>query len=181
MDTTAQILLCVLAADLLTGLAHWWEDTYGLPTWWILGPLVIEPNVQHHEQPSKFTMSTVICRNYQQVVLACVAWLVAWLAGILTWHWIVIGSLAAAGNEVHAWAHRRPRWAIARLLVEMRVVQSPRQHADHHRPPFDRAFCTLTNVVNPVVDSIGMWRGLEWLLTGVGVYPNRCTPARRGV
>lgn len=181
MDLTAQILICVLVADLLTGLAHWWEDTYGLPSWPLLGPLVIEPNIEHHERPARFTMSTVLCRNYQQVALAATVCMVAWLCDALAWQLVLVALLAAIGNEVHSWAHRRPRSRVARLLIETRLVQSARQHAEHHRPPFDRAFCTLTNVVNPIADAVGLWRGLEWLVSGVGIHPKRCTRARRGV
>ena len=37
-----------LAADLVTGMVHWWEDRYGDPTWPVIGPLIVEPNIRHH-------------------------------------------------------------------------------------------------------------------------------------
>lgn len=39
------IILCVLVADFLTGLVHWWEDAYADPRWpWPWGLLVAQPN-----------------------------------------------------------------------------------------------------------------------------------------
>lgn len=39
----AEILLCVLMADFLSGLFHWAEDSYGKPEWPIIGTTIIAP------------------------------------------------------------------------------------------------------------------------------------------
>lgn len=170
-----EVVAAVLMADFITGLVHWWEDTYGLPTWWLIGMSVIEPNIEHHENPTTILTGTYWSRNYQPIVttlpLAC---LLAWMG----WNVAAAGFMLAAiaGNEVHAWNHGlpMPRWA--KLLQDMGVIQSKRQHGLHHRRPWDRCYCTLTNAVNPMVDP-WLWRGIEWLLL---VTVRRASPERRG-
>lgn len=179
-----QIALCIIAADFLTGLGHWFEDTYGLPTWPILGKEVIEPNIQHHEHPGWIgTMSTLVSRNYQTVVPAIIfAVAVVWYFGGCGLYAGVVAMLAALGNEVHTWCHRGNNNRVIQFLQNIGLVQSPRQHAKHHRAPFDRYFCTLTNFTNEVLEAINFWRGLEWVIAKtLGVYPKRMSPERRGV
>lgn len=177
-----QILACVLAADVITGLVHWWEGTYGDPDWPLLGREVIRPNLVHHEKPTLFvTMGDAWTRNYQLIGLACGATLVATLAGYSTWQLLLTVWLAAAGNEVHAWAHVRPRSRLARWLQETALVQTPHQHAKHHRAPYDSNYCTLTNVANPVLEALRFWRRLEAVIAfTTGIKPLRGTAKRGG-
>ncbi len=175
-----QIIACILIADFLTGVVHWFEDTYGLPSWPWLGASVIEPNIRHHEHPVEFTMRSVIYRNYQVFLSALGAIAIAWLTGWLGWQIALTIALASLGNEVHAWSHKRPRWWIVRLLQDMKLLISPEQHAKHHRRPYDTNFCTLTNVLNPLLDGLRVWRGLEALLSLVGWRVRRMSAERRG-
>lgn len=178
-----QIVLCIVAADFLTGLGHWFEDTYGLPTWPIIGKEVIEPNIEHHEHPGWIgTMSTLISRNYQTVVPAAfVAVAAVWYLGDWGFYLALVAVLASLGNEVHAWCHRGNNSRVILFLQNIGLAQSPRQHAKHHRPPYDKYYCTLTNFTNEVLEAIHFWRGLEFVIAKCGVHPKRMSPERRGV
>lgn len=174
------IVCCLLIADFITGVIHWFEDTYGLPTWPILGPHVIEPNIQHHEHPGWIgTMSNLISRNYQSVVPA-----IAVAGGLLYYgHWQVALTLsfAAFGNEVHTWCHRSGNNWLITFLQESGIVQHPRQHAKHHHRPYDKYYCTLTNVVNEILEPLGFWRKLEFVILKLfGVQVKRISEERRG-
>lgn len=175
-----QIVACLLVADFLTGLFHWAEETYGLPTWPIFGPSVIGPNIEHHYHPAKICDGTLVSRNWQMWLAAAIAVGLAWCCGALTWQLALVAAAASFGNEVHSWSHgKAPR--AARLLQEMGVLVTPRQHGKHHRPPFDRAFCTMTCWLNPVLDAARFWRGLESVIALAGVAPKRGSPERGGV
>ena len=84
--------------------------------------------------------------------------------------WIV--SAMAFGcliNEVHYWAHRPSTApAIVRVLQESGVLQAPKHHALHHRAPHDCRYCILTNLLNPALDKLGFWYGLERLFKPTG-------------
>jgi hypothetical protein len=172
-----QIVLCILVADFLTGVAHWLEDAYGLPTWPVLGPTVIKPNIDHHSNPAAMCAGSLVSRNYQMWLLAAAAVTAAWLAGHVSWQLSLTAAFASFGNEFHAWTHgKAPR--LVRVLQDMGLLVSPRQHAKHHRAPFDQAFCTITCWVNPVLDATRFWKAVEWALACCGVQPKRMTAER---
>lgn len=182
------LIACVLIADFLTGLIHWWEDTYGDPRWPTLGPEVIRPNIEHHRTPNAIgRMGDFIGRNWQPAALSAVAWVVIMALGTVlgwpfTWASPIALTLAMAGlgNEVHTWSHRAPTPFTA-FLQDTGLVQHPRQHARHHKPPYDRYYCTLTNVVNAILEPLRFWRGLEWAISSVtGIRPRRGSPEREG-
>lgn len=177
------ILLCILAADFITGLIHWVEDTYGLPSWPILGRLVIEPNIEHHLAPSKMCESPVWLRNYQSVVPALVIGVpVFCVLGKNSGPVLLTLLLASFGNEVHSWAHSKhsnPWWI--RFLQDSALILTPEHHAKHHKKPYDRHFCTLTNFTNAVLDLIRFWKVLEVCLSFVGIKPKRLSQERMGV
>lgn len=178
--TLAIIILCVLAADFITGLVHWWEDSYADPSWpWPWGLLVAQPNIGHHRYPARFTMSDVWQRNYLTAVPAAIVASICIWYGL--WPFALTLALAGVGNEVHAWSHQGRPSRFVQMLQDAGIVQTPKQHSKHHRPPYDKYYCTLTNVVNAVLEPLRFWRGLEWAVSSVtGIQPKRGSPEREG-
>ena len=43
--------VCLWAADFVTGMAHWLEDTYCLENYPLIGSFICEPNIEHHVDP----------------------------------------------------------------------------------------------------------------------------------
>lgn len=174
------ILLCIIIADFITGLVHFLEDTYGLPTWPLIGKQVIEPNIDHHLNPSVIgRMTNFISRNYQTVIPSAIVGFV--LAHYECYYTLFIILLASFGNEIHAWNHRSKNHPIIQFLQNTCIVQTRRNHLRHHIAPYDKYFCTLTNFTNEVLECINFWRWLEWAIAICGVNPKRGTPERRGV
>ena len=90
---------------------------------------------------------------------------IAWLCGGLTWEvWLVV-ILGINANQIHKWAHRtrRENGLIIALLQHLRLIQTPRHHALHHTDPKNSHYCVLTNFLNPILDGLRLWEGLEWL------------------
>ena len=167
------VLTAWLAADFFSGLFHWLEDRYGVEDWPIIGPIVVAPNVLHHSQPTAFLRQSFIGRNWTTIVPSVLLAALAWMAG-LNWLALAFGFTAAA-NEVHAWAHQRCSRPI-RALQLLGILQSQEQHAAHHRAPFDRNYCVVTDWLNPVLSAVGFWPAVESLvraLTGVAPRPER--------
>lgn len=177
------VIACVVAADFLTGLVHWWEDTYGLPTWPLIGKAVIEPNIEHHKSPSVMaSMGNLVSRNLQPALLAIASCVAFHFFGVASWPVILTSILAACGNEIHCWTHRKHTSRIVRLLQDMALVITPQQHAKHHKPPYNTHFCTITNLVNPVLELLRFWSVLELLIAHLtGIKPKRMTKERGGV
>lgn len=179
-ETAWQFVFCLLAADFITGVGHWFEDTYGLPTWPVLGKLLIVDNIHHHRSPREMA-PTFWSRNYQQFALATGVLVVLHFAGWLYWQAAVVVVLASFGNETHSWCHGAAHSPLVRFLQDMGITISPVQHARHHRRPYDRTFCTLTNWVNPILDRLHFWPVLEGIIAILGCPPKRLSAERDGL
>lgn len=163
LDITLDVVLVVLLVDLASGFLHWLEDSYGGAEWPVTGALITRPNILHHHNPTAFTNQTWLRSADVLLVIGGVIIAVAWALDLLAWQLLLFVAIGVNANELHKWAHipaaRRP--SIARLLQRFGVLQTPRHHAQHHMGNKDTAYCVVTNLVNPVVDAIGLWRGLE--------------------
>lgn len=169
-----QIVIGWLIADFLGGLFHWWEDRVARLDMPLIGAWIVAPNRLHHVEPLAFLRGTFWDRNLALIVTAaiiCATWS-ALFGPSVTLAVTMIGG--AITNEVHAWAHQpstAPR--LVRLGQEIGILQSPKHHAAHHRPPQDRNYCILTDWVNPLLESVRFWARLEATLTRIGLEPNR--------
>jgi ubiquitin-conjugating enzyme E2 variant len=100
---------------------------------------------------------------------------VAWLCGSLTWEvWLVL-ILGVNANQIHKWAHRTraENGPIIGFLQRIRLIQTPRHHAFHHTGPKNSHYCVLTNFLNPILDGLRLWDGLEWLVYALFGVPRR--------
>lgn len=131
-----------LLSDALSGGIHYLADNFGDPDFPILGPALIAPFREHHEQPLAIVSHDLPERSgtlcFSAFLLA--GWVGPFLAGrvgdpigvglsalaLSTACWI------ALTGEIHAWAHglKPPEWA--RLLYGAGLVLGPQKHAVHH-------------------------------------------------
>lgn len=181
MSILAQVIMCVLVADFMTGLVHWVEDTYGVPSWPIIGKLVIEDNIEHHRRPNLIgKMGTFFSRNLQPTILGLITISIFLAFGVFCWQILLVSFLAAMGNEVHAWNHRRNNHWLIGSLQRSGLIQSRHQHNLHHKPPYDKYYCTLTGVTNEILEMLNFWRRLEWVISIFGIHHKRQSPERSG-
>ncbi|HLH52436.1 MAG TPA: fatty acid desaturase CarF family protein [Verrucomicrobiae bacterium] len=160
-----ELIGVVLVADFLSGLFHWLEDAYGREGWPITGRLVTIPNILHHHEPRHFTRHGWLESSWLLLCLGLVVLAVAWVCGWLTWEvWLVV-ILGGNANQIHKWAHRTPaeNGPLIALLQRILLVQTARHHALHHTDPKNSHYCVLTNFLNPILDGVRLWDGLEWV------------------
>jgi ubiquitin-conjugating enzyme E2 variant len=88
------------------------------------------------------------------------------MLGLLTWQVWLFALLTANANEFHKWEHRtrKENGRIISFLQDIRLLQGAKHHARHHTDPKNSHYCTVTNLMNPVLDRVRFWDGLEWLL-----------------
>jgi hypothetical protein len=166
MQIALEIIIVILAADFLSGLFHWLEDSYGSPDWPIIGPLIIRPNMRHHEAPAEFTMNSWLKSAGILLVFGGAVLAVAWACGVLTWHVALFVLIAVNANEVHKWNHMpaKQRGRIVVALQKVALLQTPQHHGKHHSGRIDSHYCVITNLVNPMLEGLRFWRTLEWLI-----------------
>jgi hypothetical protein len=66
--------------------------------------------------------------------------------------------------EFHKCGHRPPAHGALGILQRVGLVLRPRHHARHHRAPYTVKYCTVNGWANYVLDGVGFFRALEWLI-----------------
>ncbi len=154
------LVAIILTADFVTGLGHWFEDRYCDRKWPIIGEFICGPNANHHADPLEFLNHGYWYRNWTTFAVVAPFVLLALLVGSI--FWILVLLIVSQANEIHAWAHSKGKvnkWIAAAHC--MGLLQSPKQHAEHHVAPFESRYCTITNWLNPILDATYFWRLLE--------------------
>jgi hypothetical protein len=159
--------LVLLLVDLAAGFTHWAEDAYIREDTPFIGKSVGVPNVIHHHLPRQMIHNSWLDSAWILMLICAALVLGAWALGCLTWHVWLFAALGTNANEVHKWAHRtrRENGPVIAFLQDIRLLQTPRHHAIHHTNPKNTYYCPVTNVLNPVLEKLRFWEGLEWLLT----------------
>ena len=167
----AVTILGILSADLLTGLIHWGCDTWGRVDLPFIGQTLIRTFREHHVDPQSITRHDWAEINGE----AC--WGGTLVFGILlgtlplspdnvyaAW-WTTSFIIAAmVTNQFHKWAHMPKPPALAKILQRGHLILTPKDHRHHHTRPFVHSYCITTGWMNPLLNTIGFWRGLERLL-----------------
>lgn len=158
-----ELFLVVLAADFVSGLVHWIEDTFWTEATPLLGAWIVAPNVLHHRNGRAFLAKSWLESSWDLVVASLVILAVAGGFGLLTWHVWIFAFLSANANQVHKWSHRTDRElpSVVRALRRLHLLPSFEHHARHHRGAKDSHYCVLTECLNPLLDATRFWRGLE--------------------
>lgn len=176
------VLSAVIAADLLTGIVHWLEDTYGNPNTKFLGigKHIVIPNLVHHIKPRELTNGNWFSRIWTSMVFLLILLLVLVSLGMANSFIYLTFAIAMWGNEIHCWSHRTPKenGKMITFLQRYYIIQSPKQHAKHHFSPYASNFCAITPFVNPILECIHFWRILELILRIVGIKSKRGTEVR---
>lgn len=166
INVVLQFAAVIFAAEFAAGLVHWVEDAYVRDYTPIIGRLIGRPNTVHHHYPRYMTRHNWWQSSWELVLFAVALLIVAWGVGLLTWHVWLFALLAANANEFHKWEHRtrKENGRLISLLQDLQILQTVKHHARHHTDPKNSHYCTITNVLNPVLDTLHFWAGLEWLL-----------------
>jgi len=156
----------VFTAEFVTGVVHWFEDAYVREDTPLIGRHVARPNIVHHHYPRFMTRLNWWQSSWDLCLTAGSLVVIAWLCGALTWQVWLFAILAANANQFHKWTHRTrtENGPVISFFQDIRLLQTARHHARHHTDPKNSHYCTMTNVLNPVLDGIRFWDGLEWAL-----------------
>ena len=166
LSVTLQAFGLFNLADFVAGAIHWLEDAYIDEKTPVVGSTVGRANVIHHHLPRFFTRLTWWQSNWDLHVVAGLVVLAAWQCGFLGWQVWFFALVAANANEVHKWSHRTrsENGPVISFLQDIGLLLTVDQHARHHTDPKHSHYCAVGNLMNPLLDGIGFWNGLERLL-----------------
>lgn len=173
------------AADLVTGLLHWSFDTWFDEDVEPLRRMVFLVR-EHHMRPAR------IFRYRLRDEAGILSWFAFALSaplyaramrppGAITpaRYATVLGALVMATEivvalEFHKYGHRFRRGRVPRLLQRAGLLLSPELHLTHHSGRHDEQYCLITGVADRTLGRLGLFRGLERVITAVtGAQPRR--------
>jgi ubiquitin-conjugating enzyme E2 variant len=176
-----EAFVCLLIADFLAGLLHWAEDTWLAPgASPLLDKWVVLPNIDHHRRPGAIREGSYWVNNQVSIFLAAVPLLLLVGLNVHAWEPYLVILLASQSNQFHMWAHCANPPALVKLLQNSGLLQRAALHAVHHKRPYGVRYCTTTSYLNPILDRIDFWRGLERIAVRLGATVYRATPVRQG-
>lgn len=152
-----QASLVATAADASVAFGHFLLDNYADSKG--RGPELLrslaKANQMHHARPLEFTKKSLVENARETAFIGATIVLLAWLAGALTWHvWLyatVVGSSAAFHRFQHLPLDRVP--FVIKLMQTAGLLQSRRQHADHHRVHHAQ-YAIMLPWTNPLFEAI---------------------------
>ncbi|MDX1649854.1 MAG: fatty acid desaturase CarF family protein [Myxococcota bacterium] len=152
----------VALADLGSGVVHWFCDTRFAPTTPGIGPALIAPFREHHEDPEAITRRGALeVSGYNALLGAALLVPAVPLAGrfgvglgasLLLVGWAAAVLATVATNQIHCWAHRPRPPRVVGALQRAGLLLAPAHHARHHRDPRGVAYCVTTGWCNPLLD-----------------------------
>jgi hypothetical protein len=163
------LALAFLVSDLVSGLVHWWCDTFFAEDTPILGSALIQPFREHHRDPLAITRHGFFERNHANIlaVLPILVWDVLTDASAAGGRAAVFATAFLAGfglamamtNQIHAWAHspRVPR--VVRQLQRAGLLLRPRHHVRHHRDGL--AYCITGGWLDAPLERARIFEKLE--------------------
>jgi ubiquitin-conjugating enzyme E2 variant len=166
LTLTLETALVIITADFASGIVHWFEDAYIREDTPLVGQWIGKANTLHHHLPRAMTRNSWWQSSWDLVLGASLLMGGAALLGCLTWHMWLFTLIVANSNEVHKWSHRtrKENGRVISWLQDWRIIQTPKHHAIHHTNPKEVHYCPITNLLNPVLDGVHFWAGLEWVL-----------------
>src|ERR1700722_5248574 len=172
----------VFTAEFAAGVVHWFEDAYVREDTPLIGRYVARPNIVHHHYPRYITRHNWWQSSWDLCLLSALVVLIAWACGALNWEVFLFAILAANANEFHKWAHRtkKENGPVITFLQMIGLLQSAHHHALHHTDPKNSHYCTMTNFLNPALDGIRFWDGVEWALAKTVGLQRRSDTSVRG-
>lgn len=162
----SQTLLVIMLADFVAGIVHWFEDAYVREDTPFIGSFIGKANVIHHHLPRYMTRNNWWQSSWDLLAFSAMVVIGAWWLGLLTWHVWLFAIISANANQVHKWSHqtRKENGHIITFLQNFRILQTPHHHAVHHTNPKNVRYCPVTNLLNPILDTLRFWDGVEWML-----------------
>jgi plasmanylethanolamine desaturase len=171
-------LLCgYLAADLASGLVHWFCDRFFEEDTPVVGRLLIHPFREHHRDPAGMTAHgwLELCGNSALALAPVLAAAVrlrldaGLLASFAEGAMLAFAAAALATNVFHSWAHAPHVPRGVAWLQSAGLILSPRAHGRHHAPEHGGAYCVTSGWANRMTDGLGLFARLERGLVRLGV------------
>jgi len=165
----------IITADFASGVVHWGADSYLTIETPIVGKALIRPFREHHIDPTAMLNHDFVETNADTFALT-IPFLIVSIFNFyyelkgpenLFWDsWLLsLCVFVSLTNEFHKLSHTHKNvpyfW---KVLQDFRVILPPAHHRIHHVRPHSEYYCITTGWLDPILEGIGFWRFLEYLI-----------------
>ena len=160
-------------ADFVSGVTHWFCDTFFDSETPIIGQSVIQPFRDHHTYPQMITQYKFVEQDTSGffIMLPVLAYLLLQDFQTFATTGSMFGACFFAGlsiglfltNIFHKWAHADHVSRPVKVLQKAGLILAPARHRQHHRD-YLRGFCVTSGWLNPILDSVQFFPRLENLV-----------------
>lgn len=163
-----EIFSVILLADFVAGFIHWLEDAYAKPGMPFISKIA-EENQLHHTKPRAFLANNWWQSSWDIALVSATIVATATYFDACSWPLVLFAVLVANANQIHKWAHknRHENPKIVTWLQDLYILQNARHHGKHHTGEKNTHYCVITVFLNPILDNVGFWRGLEWIISAL--------------
>jgi ubiquitin-conjugating enzyme E2 variant len=175
-------LIAYLAADFLSGMVHWFCDSFYREDTPLVGTLVIKSFREHHRDPHAICRHGFVEVNANNclgvsVPLLIELWVRPDAAGYTSFivrAFLFAFALAMFGtNQFHKWAHAKRVPNAVAWLQQKSLILKPSHHQIHHRGRYDHHYCITTGWMNLMLDRIHFFQRFEWCIRSLVLNPSR--------
>ncbi len=179
--TLPAFIVAWIAGDVVTGLVHWFCDTYGTAKTPIIGHSLIRNFRSHHTYPKDICVSPFVYTVGHVAIVSALTlpplvYLLmknpsSFILSSFTYTYAIVTFLTLMTNQFHKWAHleqeKVPEYI--KFLQRNKVILEPNHHNVHHTKPFASNYCITHGLANPFLEKIYFFRTLEKILLKVGL------------
>lgn len=148
---TLMLFLSWICADLVSGLVHWFADTWGTGQWPVLGPSLIRSFREHHVDDLAITRHDFVETNGASA-LVCLPILIA-LFFFQTDFYLMSFSLfftfwILLTNQFHKWSHELNPPVLVLKLQRLGLILSRENHDRHHKDNHTENYFITNGFIN---------------------------------
>jgi hypothetical protein len=180
MNIILQIIIGFFLADVITGIFHWFEDSYldyciDIP---ILSGIAKDNEMHHYFPRSIISYSYWENINVTFPLTVSILFILYLLNKSLFKHVYLIASFAffsIISNLLHRFSHMREceNNQVINFLQSTGILCPHKHHSIHHIKDAEK-YCIITVYCNYILDSIYFWRALEYtIFLFTGIQPSR--------
>jgi len=169
-------VLSMSVADFFSGVFHWIADTWGSLDTPVIGNTFIRSFREHHLDPTAIAHHDVFEANGDNCMIAVPMLMLTSFIHVknddiyyLFVHNFVVTLCfwVSLTNQIHKWSHTYRLPAFVSWMMSCGLILSKKDHAVHHRNPFDKYYCITNGWLNPWLANIEFWKRLEAVITYV--------------
>jgi len=158
-----------IAADIISGLVHWFADSYGKVSWPVIGGVFIRSFLEHHVDPKSITEHDWVETNGANFfigipLLLILVVLSSSINPILITLLTLTNIWTALTNQFHKWAHEDTAPKLARSLQKYKVILNSELHSKHHQSPFDNNYNITCGHTNIIFEKLKIYRIFELII-----------------